>query len=606
MKLFIGPTYDDIYRQLSKHMAYYTAKESWTLGIHICHSSSALSTTSLNITEAQIGLDHLLSDENVKSIPFDSHCLASGVTSNVISQRQNAIELFGVEFIERLKARGKKVIFHVSFSAVEVATTESGENHNEFYQRAIDGKLFLRDHDGANFVGIGENMKKVSYLDYITKSQEIADLLTARWKELSNFLNFTSGIFIEKSYPLDETPDKSLTYLDEFKFKPKNFLRYVMNLAPLNLRSSSNDEMLIHQLNNFARWQTQIFQDINSGDDMKFCITDSYREDSKCAILIKEPNPGWITFKSVVYKSVWHSLMGISFYGSEVCGSSDENIQEDLCVRWYQFAIFCPLFYVRADKTPLKFSKYSERIMSRAIQTRYMFLNYMKMHIARRVPMLKPLRFAYPHLSDEIERITKHQLVFGDVLLIAPVIEPLIRHVDLYFPEKYFEFWSGVEMPQNTSHFSVVMHDIPIFIRAGHIVAVNLAYESMSAEDATKQPFLLIVALNCSEEVSCFSEGRLLVDEASLEFNFVASEKHLNISVITRNPNEASRNAICDPERRSTTGEFLLAKIYGLREFKEEKKENRNDYLSLDLNICTETETENPDEWNKTFSFSFF
>jgi hypothetical protein len=598
-------------------MAYYTVEERelWTLGIHICYYLSA-SSTFLNITEAQIELDHLLSNENVKSIPFDSHCLASGVTSNVISSQrwQNAIELFGVEFIERLRARGKKVIFHVSFSAVEIVEVEDEKgretNNNEFYQRAIDGKLFLRDHDGGsnNFIGTGENMAKVSYLDYITKSQEITDLLSTRWKELSetNFLNFTNGIFIEKSYPQDETPNKSLTYLNEFKFKPRNFESYVMNHAPLNLRSSLNDEMLIHQLNNFARWQTRIFQSINN-DDKKFCITDSFREDSECAVLIKESNPGWKTFKSVVYKSVWHSLIGVSFYGSEVCGSSDENIREDLCIRWYQFAIFSPLFYVKADKTPLKFSKYSTRIMTRAIQTRYMFLQYMKMHLIQRIPLLKPLRLVYPHLSYEIEKLTKHQFMFGESLLISPVIEPLIRHVDLYFPEKYFEFWSGFEMPYNTSHFSVVMHDIPIFIRAGHIVAVNLAYESMSAEDATKQPFLLFVALNCSSN-SCHSQGRLVVDEKNLlEFNFQASENHLNISVITRNPNEASRNAICDPERRSTTGEFLLAKIYGLREFKKEKNENLNDYLSLDLNICTENETQNPDKLNKnkTFSFSF-
>jgi Glycosyl hydrolases family 31 len=578
VKLFAGPTYADVHRQITNHLPHYFPKDFWSHGVHLCHSSAIY-----NVTETKIEMDHLLSDVNLKSIPFDSHCIQDELTALIISHNdtENVLNDYG-EIIGKLRENNKKLLFHISLSMME-------ENTNDSYRRAFEGELFIKSDDGANFPGIYGKTKKVFYLDYITKAQEIADLLATRWHELSEFLNFTEGIFLHKSFPLDDTVNKSLQYLDEFKFQPRNVESYVRNLVPLSLKLG-NGEMLIHQLNNYGRKQIEVAQSLN--DKNKFCITDSYREDSKCGILMRELQPSWTSFKAMVHKSVFYSLIGMSFYGAEVCGSNHGKVQEDLCIRWYQFAVFSPLFYVKADKIPLKFTKYSERIMIQAIRTRYSLTNYVRTRLIERKPLLMPLRFAYPNLGEAIEAVTNHQFMFGEGLMIAPVTEPLVVELELTFPEKFFEFWSGLEMPQNTTHFSVVMSDIPIFIRAGHIVALNHAYESLSSEDARLQPYSLVVALSCTERFSCHSQGKLVVEKDLLEFNFIASESHLNISVITPNPSK-SRNTICEPERFSS-GEFLLAKIYGLGEFKEKY---RNDYLSLDLNICDDA------DWKETFSF---
>lgn len=573
LKLFTGPKYSDVRRQIMKHLPQYLPKEFWPHGVHFCLSSSIY-----NETETRAELNHLLTSE---TMPFDSHCIHDDLTALIISTNDTAKALEAYDdIIEKLMVKNKKLLLHLSLSMME-------ESSNDFYQRALDDELFLK-RDGVNFAGIFGKVRKVFYLDYITKSQEIADLLAFRWRELSKFLNSTNGLFLHKSFLPDATANKSFEYLNEFKFKPKNIESYVRSLTPLDAKLS-NGRLLIHQLNNFGRKQIEAFQTLN--DEQKFCITDSYREDSNCAMLLKEPKPSWITFQAIVEKSVLYSLIGLSFYGSEVCGSNHGNVQEDLCIRWYQFAIFSPLFYVKSDKTPLKFTKYAERIMVHAVGTRYSFLNYMRMHLINREPLLRPLRFKYPDMRDEVEEETKQQFMFGESLMIAPVTEPLVVELTLMFPEKYFEFWSGLEMPQNTTHFSVVMHDIPIFVRAGHIVALNLAYESLSSEEARLQPYYLIVALSCTESFTCHSQGRLVVEKDSLEFKFTASENHLNITVITTNPSE-SRRFVCDPER-SFSSEFLLAKVYGLGEFKQKYL---NEYLSLDLNVCN-------DDWKESFSF---
>lgn len=579
LTLFTGPDYDDVYRQIINRLPHYAPEHFWSHGVHFCHSSAIY-----NESETQIELQHLLSDVNLKSLPFDSHCIEDDLTALIISSNNTRSALVDYrEIIGKLRQHNKKLLFHIALSMIEA-------NTNDSYQQAFDGELLLKDDDGANFAGIYGRTKKVFYLDYITKSQEIADFLASRWLEIDEFLNFTDGVFLHKSFPVDDTVNKSMAWLDGFEFKPRNLESYVHRLLPLNVKLS-NGEMLIHQLNNYGRKQIEVFQSLN--EDSKFCITDSYRDDSRCAMLMKEPKPTWITFKAIVHKSVFYSLIGMSFYGAEVCGSNHGGVQEDLCIRWYQFAVFSPLFYVKSDKMPLKFTKYAERIMIQAIRTRYSLLAYMRMHLMERKALLKPLRLEYPELDEALEAATNHQFIFGESLMIAPITDPLVDELSLTFPEKYFEFWSGLEMPHNTTHFSVVMHDIPIFVRAGHTVALNLAYESLSSEEARLQPYFLIVALACTERFTCHSRGRLVVERDLLEFNFVASEQHLNITVITANPSE-SRSTICDPERFSSV-DFRLAKIYGLGEF---KAKYRNDYLSLDLNICDDDA-----DWKESFSF---
>jgi Glycosyl hydrolases family 31 len=526
-------------------------------------------------------------DESLHALPFDSHCLDAELTALIISQSEPESIFDGYEkFIAKLRDSNKKLLAHMCMSAIELQSQDAVVEHSTF-----DDELFLKDDDGANFAGIYGKARKIFYLDYITKSTKIADSLRARWHQLAHFLNQTDGFFLHRAYPFDDTANKSHNYFNRFALKPKNIENEIEHLMPLNVMLGSG-ELLIHQLNNYGREQIEVFQTLNH--EKKLCIVDSYREASECGMLMRVPKPTWTSFLATIHKSVFYSLIGMSFYGAEVCGGHYGPIAEDLCIRWYQFAIFSPLFYVNSQRMPMKFTKYAERIMVHTIRTRYSLLGYMWtcMHV-KTVPLLRPIRYAYPEINRDIEIIVEHQFLFGDALMIVAIAEPLVVELNMHFPETFFEMWSGLEMPQNTTHFSIVMHDIPIFIRAGHIVALNLAYESLSVAEARQQPYQLIIALSCTERYSCNARGEHHVLDG-LEFKFEASEIHLNITVITQNPVE-SRNAICGPERFASS-DFRFAKIYGLGEFKEKY---RNDYLSLNLNIC------DVEDWKESFGFSF-
>ncbi|CAG9807384.1 unnamed protein product [Chironomus riparius] len=609
MKLFTGPAYADVYKQIKSFVkkSYYP-DDFWSFGVHYCHTNLQYNEASTKIELSQLLI-------NSKIIPFDSHCIDSELTALLMSQNNTDIisNIYRDE-IEELKQKNKKILIHMSLNAIEVITndeTEQQQRHEAFKS----DELFLKDVDGTtNFIGLyGEN-KKVLYLDYITKSSKIAEILMSQ-KQQHQFdvFKLSNGIFLFKNFPFYNTVNKKPPSIDDFTFKPKNFETEIENLIPLNVKLE-NGEPLIHQLNNYGREQIEVFQQTLNDDGKKFCIADSYRETSNewCGMLMRVKKASWTNFQSTINKSVFYSLIGMSFYGAEVCGSGGwghgsnidddnnniDNIAEELCIRWYQFATFMPLFYVNSDRVPTKFTKYAQRIMVLAIRTRYALLNYMRTCMLMEIPLLRPLRYVYPEIlidddnADEIELISNHQLMFGDSLMIAPVMEPLTVQVNLYFPEKYYEMWSGLEMPQNSTHFSIVMHDIPIFIRAGHIIALNLAHESVSAQEARLQPYLLIVALSCTENFTCYARGKQSIVDG-VELKFEASETHLNITVITdENPSER-RNEICGPEPFASS-EFRFAKIYGLGDFKEMY---RNDYLSLDLNICDA-------DWKEIFSIS--
>lgn len=362
------------------------------------------------------------------------------------------------DIIEQLRTKDKKLLIHMSMNAVEI------------HQDAIESdEIFLKDSDGkTNFIGAYSQSRKVLYLDYITKSSKIADLLESR-KHQKHF-KLSNGIFLYRNFPYDDTVvNKTFGYLKEyFRFIPSHksyFEDEIEKLIPLNVRLNTG-ESLIHQLNNYGREQIELFSTTLNDDGKKFCIADSYRDTSNghCGMLMRTKESSWTNFESTINKSVFYSLIGMSFYGAEVCGSAN-IVDENLCIRWYQFAIFLPLFYVNTDRVPIKFTKYAERIMVHAIRTRYALLNYMRTCMLMDIPLLRPLRHVYPGIN--IDLISSHQLMFGDSLMIAPISQPLVVDVNLYFPERFYELWSGMEMPQNSTHFSIVMHDIPVFIRAG-------------------------------------------------------------------------------------------------------------------------------------------
>lgn len=76
--------------------------------------------------------------------------------------------------------------------------------------------------------------------------------------------------------------------------------------------------------------------------------------------------------------------------------------------------------------------------------------------------------------------------------------------------------------------FPVVLSDMPLFIRAGHIIILRNAHKTLSADNSRQQSLSFKIALDCTvveddddennnETSECSATGRIIINGASCE-----------------------------------------------------------------------------------------
>ncbi|HET8897541.1 MAG TPA: TIM-barrel domain-containing protein, partial [Rhodanobacteraceae bacterium] len=155
---------------------------------------------------------------------------------------------------------------------------------------------------------------------------------------------------------------------------------------------------------------------------------------------------------------------------------SDENY-----ARWIQFGAFTPIFRVHGSlgerRQPWLYGKQAERAASAAIRLRYSLLPYIYAYeratLSAGIGVVRPLPFAFP--ADARVRDAVDSWMFGDWLLVSPVVEQGQTRKSIYLPAGHWiDWWSGqrhageqmVELTIDNRQWS----DIPLFIRSGAII----------------------------------------------------------------------------------------------------------------------------------------
>lgn len=104
---------------------------------------------------------------------------------------------------------------------------------------------------------------------------------------------------------------------------------------------------------------------------------------------------------------------------------------------------------------------------------RYSLFAYMKTIMNAGRPLMTPMFYEFPELVAATENLT-HQVLVGPSLLFAPVLIPGAQHIDIFTPCIFYEFGGGQQLMANKwTQMSVVEADVPLFIRAGHIVPLH-------------------------------------------------------------------------------------------------------------------------------------
>ena len=179
----------------------------------------------------------------------------------------------------------------------------------------------------------------------------------------------------------------------------------------------------------------------------------------------------------------WTTDIG-GFHG----GDQDDPDYREVFVRWFQFGAFCPVFRLhgyrlhrepsanpaKADTGgPNEVWSYGEEVYE--ILKRYLFLREeMRPYIEKTMrktadegsPVIRPLFFDFP--ADPAAVAVEDQFMFGDDVLVAPILALGVRERDVYLPkgETWMDTHTGrIYEGGQTVTVPAPLEVIPVFVR---------------------------------------------------------------------------------------------------------------------------------------------
>ncbi len=185
------------------------------------------------------------------------------------------------------------------------------------------------------------------------------------------------------------------------------------------------------------------------------------------------------------------SLSGIPYIHSDAGGFAGGTGDPELYIRWMQFATFTPVFRPHGTALgdlepsvkdiPSEAALYNEPYKSIAknyIRLRYALLpyNYTLGYEQAKYgkPLVRPL-FYKNNTDSNLYNITD-EYMWGDNILVAPVLEKGAKERNVYLPEgKWYEFFS--DQPVSKSKWmkvNVDSNNIPLFVKEGSFIPMYM------------------------------------------------------------------------------------------------------------------------------------
>ena len=195
------------------------------------------------------------------------------------------------------------------------------------------------------------------------------------------------------------------------------------------------------------------------------------------------------------------SLSGQPFIGADVGGFVEPTCPE-LFIRWMQCGIFYPFFRNHndhpADQYVWSFGEAIQKICKKFIDLRYKLLPYtytqfVKGHL-NGTAILRPLVIDFQ--NDPAVRQLGDQFMFGNDLLVAPVLNPGQTTRTLYLPEGEWYDWNSKEFYKGKNWISInsPIDQLPIFVKCGSVIPMlsEIPESTMTISNKSLSLFLAI------------------------------------------------------------------------------------------------------------------
>jgi oligosaccharide 4-alpha-D-glucosyltransferase len=189
------------------------------------------------------------------------------------------------------------------------------------------------------------------------------------------------------------------------------------------------------------------------------------------------------------------SLSGVPTMHSDAGGFAMGERDPELYLRWLQMAVFTPIFrphgsvsdpnpnIPQIESEPVFYDEPNKSILRRFVQLRYQLMPYtytLAYEAATKgTPMVRPM-FFYENTDSNLYK-ANDQFMFGDALLIAPVLEKGATKRKLYLPKgEWYNFWNAKEKRNGGEwiEVDVTAETIPVYVKAGSVIPMKHSFNN--------------------------------------------------------------------------------------------------------------------------------
>jgi alpha-glucosidase (family GH31 glycosyl hydrolase) len=245
----------------------------------------------------------------------------------------------------------------------------------------------------------------------------------------------------------------------------------------------------------------------------------------------------WKALAGQVQAGIAVGLSGIPYWGTDTGGFvTRREYTPELYVRWFQFSAFCPLFrshgrawklhlpwgWDTGDPGPLEGAQSMkgwprpedlhnadvETICRQYLELRYRLLPYMYSAAEQThrtgIPMMRALWLEWP--EDEKGLATTDAFLWGEHMLVAPVVEQGATKRDLYLPQGlWWDFWTNTRQDgRRVVSRDVDLKAIPLYVRAGAVLPLGPVRQY--ADEPSDEPLTLQIYPGADGESTWFDD----------------------------------------------------------------------------------------------------
>lgn len=304
-----------------------------------------------------------------------------------------------------------------------------------------------------------------------------------------------------------------------------------LNQKTVAMEAKASDDLVMYDYHNY--WGTRLA--VNTNRALK-----EVKPTERPLIITRSTYPGagkhtghWLGDNYSLWNSMWQSLQGIlqfqlfgiPFVGADTCGFA-RNTDEELCNRWMMMnAMISPFFRqhnieVAIGQEPYQFPSVAEgsRIANyKRLELLPYYYSVMARSSENGSPAVRSLWYEFPETFAETKG-TDEQLLFGDSLLVTPVLEPGVETVKGYFPSaggkwrSVFDY-EALDVPENKNvSIPAPISTINAHLRPGTAI-LTYSQPKYTTNETASGPFGVLANLNGQQEAS----GNLFVDDGITE-----------------------------------------------------------------------------------------